>query len=83
MLLAGATNLPTVNLANAFTVDIRKAATVLNIDDYINSNPALFTGVASNNPAFANNPAYQVAPYKIQVGIIKNIYHGKAKHLAR
>ncbi|MBP6022897.1 RagB/SusD family nutrient uptake outer membrane protein [Ferruginibacter sp.] len=59
------TNLPTVNLANAFTAgDIRKAATVLNIDDYINSNPALFTGVASNNPAFANNPAYQVAPYK-------------------
>lgn len=59
------TNLPTQNLANAYTAgDIRKAVTVLNIDDYINSNQSLFTGVASNNPAFANNPAYQVAPYK-------------------
>jgi starch-binding outer membrane protein, SusD/RagB family len=59
------TNLPTAGLASAFTAgDIRKAATVINIDDYINANPALFTGVASNNPAFATNPAYQVAPYK-------------------
>ncbi|HQZ73131.1 MAG TPA: RagB/SusD family nutrient uptake outer membrane protein, partial [Chitinophagaceae bacterium] len=60
------TNLPTVNLANAYTAgDIRKAVTVLNIDDYINNNPSLFGNlVASNNPAFALRPAYQVAPYK-------------------
>ncbi|GAB2831825.1 RagB/SusD family nutrient uptake outer membrane protein [Ferruginibacter profundus] len=46
------TNLPTVNLANAYTAgDIRKAVTVLDIEAYKNANPAF--GIT-----------YQVAPYK-------------------
>ncbi|MDA9554819.1 RagB/SusD family nutrient uptake outer membrane protein [Pelobium sp.] len=60
------TNLPTQNLANAFTSgDTRKAVTILNIDDYITANPNLFPDVyASTNPMFAQKPAYLVAPYK-------------------
>jgi starch-binding outer membrane protein, SusD/RagB family len=46
------TNLPTVNLGNAYTAgDIRKAVTVLDIEAYKNANPAF-------------NITYQVAPYK-------------------
>lgn len=46
------TNLPTVNLANAYTAgDIRKAVTVLDIEAYKNANPSF--GIT-----------YQVAPYK-------------------
>lgn len=46
------TNLPTVNLANAYTAgDIRKAVTILDIEAYKNANPAF-------------NITYQVAPYK-------------------
>lgn len=46
------TNLPTTNLANAFTAgDIRKAVTVLDIEAYKNANPSF-------------NITYQVAPYK-------------------
>lgn len=46
------TNLPTVNLANAYTAgDIRKAVTVLDIEAYKTANPAF--GIT-----------YQVAPYK-------------------
>ena len=46
------TNLPTANLANAYTAgDIRKAATILDIEAYKNANPAY-------------NITYQVAPYK-------------------
>ncbi len=46
------TNLPTVNLANAYTAgDIRKAVTVLDIEAYKAANPAF--GIT-----------YQVAPYK-------------------
>lgn len=46
------TNLPTQNLANAYTAgDQRKAVTVLDIEAYKNANPAL-------------NITYQVAPYK-------------------
>ena len=46
------TNLPTQNLANAYTAgDKRKAVTVLDIEAYKNANPAL-------------NITYQVAPYK-------------------
>jgi hypothetical protein len=46
------TNLPTANLANAYTAgDIRKAVTVLDIEAYKNANPSF--GIT-----------YQVAPYK-------------------
>jgi tetratricopeptide (TPR) repeat protein len=46
------TNLPTANLANAYTAgDIRKDVTVLNIEAYKTANPAF-------------NITYQVAPYK-------------------
>jgi hypothetical protein len=46
------TNLPTANLANAYTAgDIRKAVTVLDIEAYKNANPAF-------------NITYQVAPFK-------------------
>jgi starch-binding outer membrane protein, SusD/RagB family len=46
------TNLPTVNLGNAYTAgDIRKAVTVLDIEAYKNANPSF--GIT-----------YQVAPYK-------------------
>jgi starch-binding outer membrane protein, SusD/RagB family len=46
------TNLPTVNLANAYTAgDIRKAVTVLDIEAYKNANPSF-------------NITYQVAPFK-------------------
>jgi len=46
------TNLPAVNLANAYTAgDIRKAVTVLDIEAYKNANPSF--GIT-----------YQVAPYK-------------------
>jgi hypothetical protein len=46
------TNLPTTNLANAYTAgDIRKAVTVLDIEAYKNANPSF-------------NITYQVAPFK-------------------
>ncbi len=46
------TNLPTTNLANAYTAgDIRKAVTVLDIEAYKNANPAF-------------NITYQIAPFK-------------------
>lgn len=46
------TNLPTANLANAYTAgDIRKAVTILDIEAYKNANPSF--GIT-----------YQVAPYK-------------------
>ena len=46
------TNLPTTNLANAYTAgDIRKAVTVLDIEGYKNANPSF-------------NITYQVAPFK-------------------
>lgn len=60
------TNLPTQDLASAYSEgDQRKEATVLDIDKYIIDNPSLFTGFyPSTDPAFADHPAYQVAPYK-------------------
>ena len=60
------TNLPTQDLANAYSAgDQRKAATVLDIDKYITDNPSFFTGFfPSTDPGFANKPAYQVAPFK-------------------
>lgn len=46
------TNLPTANLANAYSAgDIRKAVTILDIEAYKNANPSF-------------NITYQVAPYK-------------------
>ncbi len=60
------TNLPTQDLANAYSAgDQRKAATVLDIDKYIVANPSFFNGFfPSTDPGFATNPAYQVAPFK-------------------
>jgi len=60
------TNLPTQNLASAYTTgDQRKNVTILNIDEFIIANPSLFPDkYASTDPRFADKPAYQVAPYK-------------------
>jgi hypothetical protein len=60
------TNLPTQNLANAYSVgDQRKQTTILDIDAYITANPVLFPNLyPSTSPLFAKYPAYQVAPYK-------------------
>ncbi|MFT3682823.1 MAG: RagB/SusD family nutrient uptake outer membrane protein [Ferruginibacter sp.] len=60
------TNLPTVNLANAFTAgDTRKNVTVLDIDAYITANQSQFPDLyASTDPRFKDKPAYLVAPYK-------------------
>lgn len=60
------TNLPTQDLASAYSAgDQREPATLLDIDEYITDNPSFFIGFfPSTDPGFANNPAYQVAPFK-------------------
>lgn len=60
------TNLPTQDLANAYEDgDQRKYATVMDIDKYIHDNPSFFAGLsASDDPGFAEHPAYQIAPFK-------------------
>ncbi len=56
------TNLPTLNLSNAYTAgDRRKAATILDIEAYKTANPSF-------------NITYQVAPYK-NTGLYSQKYH--------